>query len=237
MAETVPSEKIVTVTPGHLGRLWTLTIASLVLNALILLLIVAGVIIHHHRHKHHHGFGGSGGRDGGCFRGHCQMGGGDRFHHFGGSGWGRQGGFGGHGGGGGFRGGNDGGGHDGNRFGGDGNDNSNSGGFGSGAGQKHGPPDPAKMTDMVMAHLSDKLTLTDDEKTKIKPIVQEQIADIQKQMETQRQAMQKQIEDAKAKIRPLLTSDQQKQFDAMPIPGQKPASTPPSSDQTPPLKQ
>ena len=41
-------------------------------------------------------------------------------------------------------------------------------------------------------------------------------------METQRAAMQKQIEDTKAKIKPLLNADQQKQLDALPMPGQKP---------------
>jgi Spy/CpxP family protein refolding chaperone len=45
-------------------------------------------------------------------------------------------------------------------------------------------------------------------------------------MEAQRQAMQKQIEDTRAKIKPLLTPDQQKQLDALPIPGQKPSPPP-----------
>jgi Spy/CpxP family protein refolding chaperone len=81
------------------------------------------------------------------------------------------------------------------------------------------------MTDSILNHLSTTLTLTDDEKAKIKPIVEQQVAEIQKQMEAQRQALQKQIEDGKAKIKPLLTPDQQKQLDAMPIPGQKPAAS------------
>jgi hypothetical protein len=85
-----------------------------------------------------------------------------------------------------------------------------------------GKPDPARMTDGILNHLSTTLSLTDDQKAKIKPIIEQQVAEIQKQMEAQRAAMQKQIEDGKAKIKPLLTADQQKQLDAMPLPGQKP---------------
>jgi hypothetical protein len=213
MAETLPSstEKTVVVTNNHLCRLWTLTIASLTLNALILVLLVACAIIHHH-HKHH-GFAGRDGRGGGCCEGQCQMGFGPRFHHFGGMGmnrgWGRTDGF---------RGDRDGG----------------PAAFGGGPGMpgmggmmgggKSGPPDPAKMTDGILNHLSTTLTLTDDQKAKIKPIIEQQVAEIQKQMEAQRAAMQKQIEDGKAKIKPLLTADQQKQLDAMPLPGQKPSA-------------
>jgi ABC-type phosphate transport system auxiliary subunit len=89
-------------------------------------------------------------------------------------------------------------------------------------GKKNGPPDPARMSEDILNHLSTQLSLTDDEKTKIKPIVEAQVAEIQKQMEAQRLAMQKQFEDTKAKIKPLLTADQQKQLDAMPLPGPKP---------------
>ena len=89
------------------------------------------------------------------------------------------------------------------------------------------PPDPAKMTDNVLNMLSTKLTLTDDQKAKLKPIIADQVTQIQKDMEAQRAAMQKDIEDAKAKIKPLLTPDQQKQLDALPIPGQKGPPPPP----------
>jgi hypothetical protein len=88
------------------------------------------------------------------------------------------------------------------------------------------PPDPAKMTDAIMGHLTEKLALTDDEKAKIKPIVQQQVDELQQQREAQRTAMQKQFEDAKAKIKPLLTPDQQKQLDAMPVPGPGPNAGP-----------
>ena len=99
-------------------------------------------------------------------------------------------------------------------------------------GMNSGKPDPAKMGEMVMNRLSQKLSLTEDEKARIKPIIDQQVADFQKQMEAQRSALQKQMEDTKAKIRPLLSADQQKQLDAIPLPDQRP----PSSDQatTPP---
>jgi Spy/CpxP family protein refolding chaperone len=38
-------------------------------------------------------------------------------------------------------------------------------------------------------------------------------------MQAQRDAMQKSMDDTEAKIKSLLTPDQQKQFDAMPMPG------------------
>jgi hypothetical protein len=213
MAETSPSstEKTVVVNNNHLCRLWTLTYISLGLNALILAVLVACAIIHHH-HKHH-GFAGRDGRGGGRCEGQCQMGSGPRFHHFGGMGmnrgWGRP---------------------DGSRGGREGGPAAFGGGpgmpgMGGMPGMMGGPmgkPDPAKMTDGILNHLSTTLTLTDDQKAKIKPIIEQQVAEIQKQMEAQRAAMQKQIEDGKAKIRPLLTADQQKQLDAMPLPGQKP---------------
>jgi len=208
MAEPPSSstERTVVVTNSHLCRLWTLTIASLILNTLILVLLVAGAIIHHH-HRQHHGFAG---RDGGCFQGQCPMGFGPRFHHYGGMGmnrgWGRPDGF---------RGGRDGG----PAALGGGPGMPGMGGM-MGAG-KSGPPDPARMTDAILDHLSTTLTLTDDQKAKIKPIIEPKVAEIHKRMEAQRAAMQKQIEDAKARIKPLLTADQQKQLDAMPLPGQK----------------
>ncbi len=78
------------------------------------------------------------------------------------------------------------------------------------------------MTDGVLRMLTDKLTLSDDQKAKIKPIIADQVAQIQKQGEAMREAFKKQVEDAKAKIKPLLNADQQKDLDALPIPGAKP---------------
>jgi len=248
MADPTPPSTTVVTDPAF-KRLKTLTMASLCLNGLILLLIVLGAIAHHHQKER--GFGGrDGSRDGGRFGGGCAM----RFEHhrffgggpgmfrgpqggWGGGGWNQRGGqgFGGQGGGGGQQGGPGFGGQGGNGFGPGGGGGFNRFGGGPGPGMPNMGRggmgglingDPAKMTDMVLNQLSGKLNLTDDEKAKIKPILQDQITAIQKQMEAQRQAMQKQIEDTKAKIKPLLTPDQQKQLDALPIPGQKPSPPP-----------
>jgi hypothetical protein len=92
------------------------------------------------------------------------------------------------------------------------------------------PPDPARMTDAILAHLTQELTLTDDQKAKIKPIVAAQVAQFQKDAEDRKAAMQKEFADGKAKIKPILNADQQKQLDAMPMPGQKPGEAAPSAD-------
>lgn len=230
------TEKTIVVNSNHLCRLWTLTFISIGLNALILALLITCAILHHHHHKHHHGFGGRGG--GGGYGGQYCMGGGGfghGFHHHGGMGkrhgWGGQGGFGGNRQNGmGFRGGNVGGKGSMNMgrgpgMGGNGGPGMMGGGFGRGGmmgGGKGGPPDPAKMTDMMLNRLSTQLSLTDDEKAKIKPIILEQATQMQKDMEAQRVARQKAMADTKAKIKSLLTADQQKQLDALPLPGEKP---------------
>lgn len=213
----------------QLRRLRVLTIVSLSFSGLILFLILLGAIFHHHHRCHGYCGGRDFGRDGfhGGFHHHHFMDRGDwghggGFHHFGGarfddrdrgpdsddqgpprkddSGFVPQGGIG-------------------------------VGGFGGdkGPGQPHPgmgmmhPADPAKLTDGILAHLTQQLTLSDDQKARIKPIISQGIAQFQKDMEERKQAMQKQIEDAKAKIKPILNADQQKQFDEMPMPGQKPA--------------
>jgi len=232
MADALPSpnESSSVVTSGHLNRLRRLTFASLALNALILVLLVIGAIIHHHLQQRE--FAGRDGYGGRCFQGCYQGGWGRHFHHSGGMGmnrgWGRPDGF---------RSGSDGG--DGFR-----DRDGGPGALGGGPdmpsrpdmsppmpGMTGGPPskpDPAKMTDDILNHLSIQLSLTEDEKAKIKPIVEQHVVEIQKEMEAQRVALQKQIEDAKAKIKPLLTADQQKQLNALPLPGEKP----PGPDET-----
>jgi len=233
-------ERTTVVDARQLCRLWTFTYISIGLNVVILAAFLVGAIMHHH-HKHH-GFDGRGdfGPRGGCY---AMMGGrggfGHGFHHFGGmdmgmmrgQGWG------------GMPGGFDKAGPDGgpgpmamddgpgmDNFGGPGMMGRMHGGIGGGPGMGGmmggGPnemPDPAKMTDMVLNQLTAKLTLTDDQKAKVKPIIQEQVTQMQKDMEARRAAMQKSMEDAKAKVRALLNADQQKQLDAIPLPGQKPA--------------
>jgi Spy/CpxP family protein refolding chaperone len=63
--------------------------------------------------------------------------------------------------------------------------------------------------------MTQRLSLTDAENSQIKPIVQSSVEQFQKDMEAQKAAHQKMIDDAKAKVRAVLTPDQQKQFDAM----------------------
>jgi Spy/CpxP family protein refolding chaperone len=77
------------------------------------------------------------------------------------------------------------------------------------------PQNAEAMTDRLMLMMTGKLKLTDAESTQIRPIVQGQIEQLQKDMEAQKTAHQKMIDDAKMKIRTILTPDQQKQFDQM----------------------
>jgi hypothetical protein len=211
-------------TPGDrtvvVHRHGALTYISLGFNALILLLILIGIVCHHH-HPRPPGEAGEGGpqghhqwadRDGGNGFRH---GGDDRMHH----GWGR------HEGGGGPGGENgkcemggrpdfDRGGHSGW---GDGHPGFGGSDMGGGNGDDHfmpkTPPSAEEMTDRFMLMMTQKLALTDPESAQIRPIVQSGIEQFQKDMEAQKQAHQKMIDDAKTKVRAVLTPDQQKQFD------------------------
>jgi hypothetical protein len=193
-----------------------LTWISLAFNALILLLIFAGIVCHHHRHHHRHGGWGN----------HCERQDGGRGHgdfdrrDFGAMhrGWDRR---------------DDGGSRDEDRGPG-GDDHHDWGGGKPGFGDQTGPgsfkpgtpPTAEAMTDRFMLILTGKLALTDQESAQIRPIVQGQIAQFQKDMEAQKAAHQKMIEDAKTKVRAVLTPDQQKQFDQLTAGfGAPPAST------------
>ncbi len=77
------------------------------------------------------------------------------------------------------------------------------------------PPNAEAMTDRFMLALTSRLALTDQESAQIRPVVQQNIAQFQKDMEAQKAAHQKMLDDAKAKIHAVLTPDQQKEFDAM----------------------
>ncbi len=228
----------------QLARLRTFTIVSLSLNGLILILILSGIVAHHHHRMPPRDFGG---RDGG---GECSCPGDFHRgfdHHHGGmdrGGWGRDDMD---------RGdrhfGDDGGppdrpefkGDEGDGFGhrGFGDDARGGPGFGGphrmmGMGPMDGPPpDPDRMADGILAHLTQQLTLSDDQKAKIKPIITAQVAQFQKEMEDRRQEMQKEMADGRAKIRALLNPDQQKELDQLPVPGEKPGDT---ADANPPAK-
>jgi hypothetical protein len=89
------------------------------------------------------------------------------------------------------------------------------GGPGPGHFDEQQPPSAEAMTDHFMLALTDRLSLTDQESAQIRPIVQQDIAQFQKDMAAQKDAHQKMLDDAKTKIRGVLTPDQQKEFDAM----------------------
>ena len=251
MSEPTPvssTEKSSVVTNAQLCRLWTFTYISIGLNVVILTVFLICAIAHHHGHHKHHGFGDRDGQGGfyGMERGENMHG----FHHFGDmdQGWGKPGGFGGCGQGSmGFGGqgpmnmggdpGMSGNGGPGMMNGGPGMMNGGNGGmmghggFGMRGMMGGGPgemPDPSKMTDMMLNRLSTQLTLTDDQKAKIKPIILDQVTQMQKDMEARRAAMQKAMEDTKAKLKAILNADQQKQLDAIPLPGEKPAPSAPT---------
>jgi hypothetical protein len=79
--------------------------------------------------------------------------------------------------------------------------------------------DPSQITDDILNRLNGQLSLTEDEKAKIKPIIQADVDQFQKEAATWHQALQKRFEDTKAQIRPLLDADQQKKLDQLPAPG------------------
>jgi hypothetical protein len=224
MSETplTPSEKTVVVNTNPLCRLWTLVFVSLGLNGLILLVLLIGFLCHHHRHYGSSRFADYGDR-GASF---CMMGEkgfGHHFHSIGGHkfgmgpGYGRPDGFGRE-----------------EEFRGIGPMGMMRGENGRGMGmEKNGSPSPADMTDKILNHLSNRLSLTDDQKIKLRPVIEQQVTQMQKDMEAQRQAMQKLMEETKAKVKPILNADQQKQLDQIKLPGQQNPSQSPSSESHP----
>jgi hypothetical protein len=179
--------------------LWVVSLVSLGLNLLIIGGIIGACLAHHHREQEM--------KASPMAQGNPGFGGMHGFHDAG-MGWGH------HFGPGGFPGGADG--HPGMM----GMHGMGPMGMAGGMGRhEHGPADPAKMTDGIMAHLTQQLTLTSDEQAKIKPIIQAQVDQEQKDRETAKAAHEKAMADTKAKIRDLLTPDQQKLLDSMKGPG------------------
>lgn len=84
----------------------------------------------------------------------------------------------------------------------------------------HGPkhehgPHHVKMMGNPLDHLSKDLNLTEDQKTRVQPIIDQtkpQLAAIHKEAMEKMHAL---LESAGAQIRPLLTPEQQQKFDAM----------------------
>ncbi len=92
-------------------------------------------------------------------------------------------------------------------------------GHGAGEGRGHGM---MMSSDAMLEHMSKELNLTDDQKTKIKPILDEQMKQMQDARQStstsdqDRRAKMKQIhENTMSQIRPILTSDQQKKLEEM----------------------
>ncbi len=91
-------------------------------------------------------------------------------------------------------------------------------GHGQGMGQGHG----AMNADEHLQMLSQKLNLTDDQKAKIKPILEQHLQDrdaIMKDqslsMEQKHEKMKTSMDAARAKIDPILNDEQKKQFAQM----------------------
>jgi hypothetical protein len=81
--------------------------------------------------------------------------------------------------------------------------------------EHHGPKMHHKMMGNPLEHLSKDLELTDDQKVKVQPIIDQakpQIEAIHKEAMDKAQAI---MEGAAAQIRPLLTPQQQQKYDAM----------------------
>ncbi|MDE1171806.1 MAG: hypothetical protein PW734_11470 [Verrucomicrobium sp.] len=89
-------------------------------------------------------------------------------------------------------------------------------GPGPGPGFGHGPE--ALNPDAVLDHLTRLLSLTDDQKTKLRPIVADAVTALEKNRTEKHEAAKKIIEGAKAKALPLLTPEQKKILDTLPRP-------------------
>jgi periplasmic protein CpxP/Spy len=86
---------------------------------------------------------------------------------------------------------------------------------------EHGPkhehhgPGPHKMMGNPLEHLSKDLDLTDEQKAKVQPIIDQTKPQIEAIHQEAMQKMHALLEGAGAQIRPLLTPQQQQKFDAM----------------------
>jgi protein CpxP len=86
---------------------------------------------------------------------------------------------------------------------------------------EHGPkhehhgPGPHEMMGNPLDHLSKDLELTDDQKAKVQPIIDQTKPQLQAIHKEAMEKMHALLESAGAQIRPLLTPQQQQKFDAM----------------------
>ena len=82
-------------------------------------------------------------------------------------------------------------------------------------GPKHEGPHHHMMTGNPFEHLNKDLSLTDDQKTKVQPIIDQVKPQMKAIHEEAMQKMHALLENAGSQIRPLLTPEQQQKFDAM----------------------
>ena len=94
-------------------------------------------------------------------------------------------------------------------------------GHGQGTGEGHGRG-MMMSPDAMLDHMSTELNLTDDQKTKIKPILEDQSKQMQQlrqdssSSDQDRHAKMKQIhESTMSQVKPILNADQQKKLDEM----------------------
>jgi protein CpxP len=85
---------------------------------------------------------------------------------------------------------------------------------GPGPKHEHGPG-PMHHMENPFDHLSKDLNLTDDQKAKVQPIIDQTKPQLEAIHQEAMQKMQALMESTGAQIRPLLTPDQQQKFDAM----------------------
>jgi len=80
---------------------------------------------------------------------------------------------------------------------------------------EHHGPGPDHMMGNPLDHLSKDLELTDEQKAKVQPIIDQTKPQLKAIHEEAMQKMHALLENAGAQIRPLLTPQQQQKFDAM----------------------
>jgi Spy/CpxP family protein refolding chaperone len=80
---------------------------------------------------------------------------------------------------------------------------------------EHHGPGPEHMMGNPFDHLSKDLELTDEQKAKVQPIIDQTKPQIEAIHQEAMQKMHALLENAGAQIRPLLTPEQQQKFDAM----------------------
>jgi periplasmic protein CpxP/Spy len=80
---------------------------------------------------------------------------------------------------------------------------------------EHHGPGPDHMMGNPLDHLSKDLGLTDEQKAKVQPIIDQTKPQLEAIHKEAMQKMHALLENAGAQIRPLLTPEQQQKFDAM----------------------